>query len=145
MNFIPVPPFLLQTGVNDSISKSKGDSGNLLVACDSAITEFVTLHKNDEEFIDKAMTKCKDLVSWLYLVSQDDASIAAAPTIGCGNKKVAMALQGIKYSCLSNAENVSIYAGFIGLQVKNSLKRPFEVLVASSSSMSDSIEELAQF
>ena len=83
----------------------------------------------------------KDIVIWLYLVSQDHASITALPTIGCRSENVVNILSKMKNECLFKGTEIS---SNITVQVERSLKRPFEVLAASTSSTSDFMEKLTQ-
>ena len=123
--------------------KSSGDTKEVLVASIKAIKEFDDEKKNDPDFKDKALEKCKEFVYWLYLVSQDSAAIAATLTTGCNNKKVAIALENIKMSCLGDGYTCS-QKDSIFEQVEKSSKRPFEVFAASSSSTSLFMEKLTQ-
>ena len=66
-NFVPVPPFLVEV-FHNSISKSNGSASTLLVDCVRKITSFDTEHASDAVYKDKAKSKCKDIMMWLYLV-----------------------------------------------------------------------------
>ena len=57
-NIIPIPLFLLKP-IQDSISKSNGDSRVVLVECVKSVKEFDTKHANNSEYADKATSKCK--------------------------------------------------------------------------------------
>jgi hypothetical protein len=137
-NFIPIPPFLVDI-VQNSISNSNGNSKYVLIDCVKAIKDFDTLHTNDEDFVDKARSKCKDIMLWLYLVGDNNPAIEAVQTMGCQNEQVAETLEAIKLSCLSQKQETS---STISDQVEKSLKRPFEVLASSASSTSDFMEKL---
>ena len=50
-NFVPVPPFLLTT-LDDTISKSNGNTKEVLIKSAQAIKEFDTTHANDVEYTD---------------------------------------------------------------------------------------------
>lgn len=72
----------------------------------------------------------------------DSKSIEATPLIGCKSEKIAERLDVITNNSLSSTpRNVSesIYD-----QIEKSLKRPFEVLAASSLSTSDFMARLTQ-
>ena len=142
-NFIPIPPFLLST-VHDTVGKSNGDAREILVSSVSFIKKFDEDHKDDVTFVDKAKDKCKTFIFWLYLVSQDSASVAATPTISVSNEKIATMLDTISSSCLGSEIVRRDESSSILDQVEKSLKRPFEVLAASSSSTSDFMEKLTQ-
>lgn len=139
-NFIPVPPFLLEV-VHQSISKSNGEAKEILVDCVKAIKEFDAAHTNDAEYTDKARSKCKDMMFWLYLVSQSSDAVEAVPATGCNNESMAERLAVIAKKCLDQSEDISVS---ISTQVEKSLKRPFEVLAASSSMTSEFMEKLTQ-
>ena len=126
-NFIPIPPFLLKS-IKDSISKSNGDSRVVLVQCVKEVKDFDTKHSNDAKYADKVKYKCKEIMFWLYLVSQNNDKIDAVQVTGCNNKKVASELKKMKKLCL--APNTEV-ANEISTEVKISLKRSFEVLTAS--------------
>ena len=121
-----------------------GDASEVLISSVSAIKKFDEDHADNESFVDKAKEKCRHFIFWLYLVSQDSTSIAATPTISVSNEKVAKLLDTISSSCLEPAMAKGAESSSIFDQVEKSLKRPFEVLVASSSSTSDFMEKLTQ-
>ena len=139
-NFVPVPPFMLKT-VNQSIEESNGDAKVVLLKSIEAIKAFDSAHNGDAEYVDKARTKCKDFLFWLFLVQKEDNSIEGIPVMGCSNNKVVSALSSISSSCLSSSKEVS---SSISDQVEQSLKRPFEVLAASSYLTSEFMEKLTQ-
>ena len=141
-NFIPIPPFLLST-VNETIGMTNGDAAEVLVAAVKGITRFDEENKNDIDYVDKAKEKCSDLVRWLYLVSQNSTAIAATSSIGCSCEKVAEALEDVEENSLA-PERKTPESSSLFDQVEKSLKRPFEVLAASSSSTSDFMEKLTQ-
>ena len=64
-NFIPVPPFLVKV-LSDSIATNKAKTSSIFLDVITAIKEFDTLHEGDDEFTEKAATKCKMLLHWLY-------------------------------------------------------------------------------
>ena len=74
-------------------------------------------------------------------MSQNNDEIDAVQVTGCNNEKVASELKKIKKLCL--APNPEVANG-ISTQVKISLKRPFEVLAASTSATSDYMEQITQ-
>jgi hypothetical protein len=139
-NLVPVPQFLIDT-IQNSISNSNGNSKSMLLDCVTKIKEFDMEHTNDDEYVDKARSKSKDILLWLYMVSKN-SRIDAIPVMGC-NEKVAKQLLEVKKKCLKtmHLENVSQN---VSAQVEQSLKRPFEVLATSASSTSDFMEKLTQ-
>ena len=139
-NLVPIPPFLLST-IHEAISKSNENVYDVLLNCIDEIKNFDTLHAEEEDY-DRAKVKCKDILFWLYLVATDSESIEATPTIGCNNESLIFKLQDITASCLSSPTAPQV--DNILQQVEQSLKRPFEVLAASSSSTTDFMEKLTQ-
>ena len=139
-NLIPIPQFLIET-IQNSISKSNGNSKLMLIECVKKIKEFDIEHTNDDDYTDKARSKSKDILLWLYLVCKISDKIDAVPVIGC-NEKVAKALSEVKQKCLKDNNNNN--TDNIHAQVEQSLKRPFEVLATSASSTSDFMEKLTQ-
>ena len=139
-NFIPVPPFLLET-IIESISKSNGQASPILLEVTKAIKEFDISHANNEEYIDKAKSKCKDILFWLYLVTQENEAIDSLPTMNCNNNELIHHIQSTTSSCLKTQNTTE---RSIADQVESSLKRPFEVLATASSSTSDFMEKLTQ-
>ena len=75
-NFIPISPFILKP-IQDAISKWNGDSRVVLVECVKAVKDFDTKHANNADYADKENYKCKEIILWLYLMSQDNEEINA--------------------------------------------------------------------
>jgi hypothetical protein len=139
-NFIPVPPFLLET-IFKNISKSSGQAAQVLLEVVKEIKNFDILHANDAEYVDKARSKCKDILFWLYLVHTEDDSIEALPTMNCNSEKLIRTIQSAANNCLQVQGKAR---SSIADQVESSLKRPFEVLATASSSTSEFMERLTQ-
>ena len=139
-NIIPIPPFLLEPIAN-AIDSAKGDARTVLVKCTEAIKAFDTEHIGDESYVDKAKQKCKDIVNWLYLVSNDSIAITAVPTIGCSDAKLLKTLKKIRSDAIGTT---TVNNPPVTIDVEASLKRPFEVLAATSSSTSEFMEKLTQ-
>ena len=91
-NFILIPPFILRP-IQDSISKSNGDSRVVLVKCVKSVKDFDIKPANDAEYADKAISKCKEIMLWVYLVSQNNNKIDAVQVTVCNNEKVASELK----------------------------------------------------
>ena len=140
-NFIPLPPFLMEP-IHDAITASNGDAKVALVACIKEIKKFDTDHNEDQSYNDKAKVACKPIALWLYLVGKDSPSIAAVNTTGCINKEMIEALTNAHTLHLQAKVPVSETPAAISTQVESSLKRPFEVLAATSSSTTDFMEKL---
>ena len=139
-NIIPVPPFLLEP-VQKAISSNSGDAKMVLVAAAEEIKAFDSKHADDAAYVDKAKTKCKEFLYWLYIVSSNHDAVKAVNTIVCTNAKVKEYLIRTTVQHISEEkEEVSSIAN----QLEASLKRPFEVLAATSSSTPDFMEKLTQ-
>ena len=91
-NLIPILPFLLKP-IQDSISKSNGDSRVVLVECVKAVKDFDKKHAKNAEYAYKAKSKCKKIMFWLYLVSHNNEKIDAVQVTGYNNEKVASELK----------------------------------------------------
>ena len=91
-NFIPVPPLILKP-IQDSISKSNGDSRVVLVECVKAVKDFNTKHTKHANYADKAKSKCKEIIFLLFHMSQNNKKIDAVQVTGCNNEKVASELK----------------------------------------------------
>ena len=139
-NFMPIPPFLLDT-IHEAISKCNGDANAALIKCIAAIKQFDSDHASDTAYTEKAKIVCKPVALWLYLVCKDSPSIAAINTIGCNNSKVIQALVDATTNKLAVSAPTP---SSISQQMESSLKRPFEVLAATSSTTSEFMEKLTQ-
>ena len=60
----------------------------MLVECVKSVKDFGTKHLNDAEYADKAKYKYKEIMFWLYLVSQSNDEIDQVQVTGRNNKKV---------------------------------------------------------
>ena len=63
-----------------SILKSEGDLKQLLADIAEEIKDFDTLHAGDTDYQDKAKSKLKDILAWLYLIGKD--KVKATLTVG---------------------------------------------------------------
>ena len=138
-NFIPIPPFLLES-IHETIATANGDSKKVLIQVVQKIKDFDTAHADDDKFTDKAKSKCKEVLYWLYLVSAGSEAIAAVNTIGCNNDVIMNRMMDIGVRSLQQDKYVDSID--IATQVEASLKRPFEVLAATSTSTTDFMEKL---
>lgn len=141
-NFIPIPPFLLTT-VQETISGQNGQANHVLLNSAKAISAFDNDHNDNDEYVDKARTKCKDFLFWLYLVNIDSASIDATPVIACSNEMMAKKFQELVTKTLSNTTNAASNVAMSNA-MGDTLKRPFEVLATSASTTADFVEKLTQ-
>ena len=48
-----------------------------------SVKDFDTKHSNDAKNADKVKSKCKEIMFWLYLVSQNNDKIDAVQVTGC--------------------------------------------------------------
>ena len=139
-NIIPIPPFLLDI-VYEVIAKKESDAITMLVDVVKGIKEFDTTHAGENEYKDKAKNKCKEFVYWLYLVGTESDAVVAVNTIVSNNTKVKGLLKVIASQHLQS-DNTATES--MANQVEMSLKRPFEVLAATSSSTTEFMEKLTQ-
>ena len=139
-NFVPIPPFLIET-IDNSISKYEGDAIQTLIVVAQALKDFDTLHSNDNDYVDKAKSKSKDVLAWLYLVIKD--KITAIPTMGCNSKILKQSFSNLESKCLgpSILEPTSVN-NF--QQIERVFKRPLEILATTSSSTQDFMQRLTQ-
>ena len=68
-NVIPVALFLVEV-IHNTINEFGGDIKQILFETTKAIKDFDNVHSGDNEHKEKAKSKCKDIVFWLYLVFQ---------------------------------------------------------------------------
>ena len=142
-NMIPVPPFLLEATHKVTVEEA-GNAKLMLIKAAETIKEFDTAHNNDDEYVDKAKTKCKDLLYWLYLVGIDSPAITPVNSIVCGNARLKTKIKEKTSQCIENSPTPHPSTTTITSQVEASLKRPFEVLAATSCSTNDFMEKLTQ-
>jgi hypothetical protein len=142
-NFIPIPPFLLEP-ISKSIKTSDGDSKQVLISVASAIKEFDTLKATDNSYNDKAKSKCKDILAWLYLVGTD--KVSKIPTMGCNSRSVIDVLKKIEETSIISTQRIQQdNEQSSNENLERIFKRPLEILATSSSSTQDYIQKLAQF
>ena len=142
-NFVPVPPFLIPT-IHNTIVDTHGDARQVLVDCVKEMKSFDATHVNDNEYTDKAQSKSKAFLYWIYLVSQDNNAIEAIATTGCTNDKIMSKLQERTITKLGTTPTPQVDGSTIQQQVEATLKRPFEVLAATSSTTADFMDKLTQ-
>ena len=142
-NFIPILPFLIDP-INEGIKSSNGDAKEVMLKVVAAIKEFDTTHASDSTYTEKAKSKCKDLLFWLYLVASDNAKVNPVPFNSCLNKKVVKAIASVAEDYLTTVSTVAASSSTVSSEIENSLKRPFEILAATTSSTSKFMEKIAQ-
>ena len=140
-NFIPIPPFLLEI-VSSSISNSNGNSKNILIEAAREIKHFDTIHANDQEYEEKAKSKCKDLLAWLFLVGMN--VVHKVPTMGCNNKQIIDYFSTIEKECLSDNNPIQNGININTDGIMQALQRPLEILATSASSTQDFMQKLTQ-
>ena len=135
--FIPITPFLCQV-ISESIEDDQGDSKLLLLKVVQAIKSFDTKHNADDEFIDKAKQKCKDIIFWIYLAGKENA-IKPIPTTANINRRVKKKIKEITSSCISTkrSTNNNHFDHNFAEALGNHLKRPLEIIATSNSTQSD--------
>ena len=82
-NFIPIPPFLLES-VERTIDFNRGDATELLLRVIEDIKDFDL--ENSLTTREDADESCQDLLHWLFLVAKN--KIYSTPSIICYNKEL---------------------------------------------------------
>ena len=139
-NFIPVPPFLVRT-LNDSIAINKANTNQVFLDVITEIKVFDEVHKDDDDYKDKAAVKCKQLVHWLYVASKDDDenSIARIQFANCTNVNLSKRLKEFMSVNLTNPG-----AGNQAQAVSQALVAPLQQLVASSRTTQEVLLKLTE-
>ena len=106
----------------------------VLLACITAIKSFDSDHASDSDYTEKAKSKCKDILLWLFLVLKDNNAIEPISSLACDSEKLIAAFEKLNKANLSGKENRKVH---FSAEVEQSLQRPFEVLAATTSSTSD--------
>jgi len=132
-NFVPVPPFLVQT-LNESIVANKAKTSQIFLDVIMAIKEFDEIHKDDDEFKEKATTKCKQLLHWLYVADQndDDNGIAQIQFAICTNETIMERLKVFETTNLTQTHDPQS-------QVTQALVAPLAQLAASSKTTQETL------
>ena len=130
--------------ISTSISKFKGNSKQVIVDVVQAIKDFDNLHTNDNDYEEKAKTNCKDILSWLFLVTID--KIQVIPTMGCVNRELIDHFSEIETDLLSspNDNNAQTNNEDIGKAVGEALKPSLELLATSASTTQEFMQKLTQ-
>ena len=143
-NFIPIVPFMLND-IAEAIRDNDGSAAQVLVQAAQSIKTFDTDHANDADYTEKAKQQCKDILSWLYLVATDSTKISATPTKGCTNIGMVTTLNGITSECLTpNKPSPNKTSRLLAQDLQNQLKRPLDLIAASTSSNQDYLRKLTQ-
>ena len=142
-NFMPVVPFLLKD-VNKAIVNHNGSTKEVLLAAVRSIKAFDTTQAANPEYTEKAKQKCKDLVYWLYLVSQDSTGVVATPVTGCNSIDLITKLNEVGRKCLGQAGVSPTKVGVTTSTWQKKLQRPLEQLAASASSNQDILRTLTK-
>ena len=146
-NFIPIIPFLCQD-ISEMIMASQGDCKLTLLKVIQSIKTFDTTHSSIATYQHKAKTKCKDILHWLYLSSQNNIHIKAVPTTVSSSSRIRTEFKSIEKSCIesgtppvvSTAPSMANFADQLGAH----LKRPLEMVGTSMSSNQDVLRQLSK-
>jgi len=136
-NFVPVPPFLVNS-ISSAISASKGNAKVVLLATVAAIMDFDASHIGDDEYKDIASQKCKPLLFWLFLAIQDNAFVHPVQSEGCGSVKVVKEFEKTIMDSLNGGNSDNSGSHLL------SLKRPLEVMAASVTSTQFLLQSMSQ-
>ncbi len=136
-NFIPVPPFLVKT-LSDSIAVNKEQTNQIFLDVIKAIKDFDEGHREDEEFKEKAATKCKQLLHWLYVASKDDDEngISQIHFTVCSNETIMKRMKEFEAATLTQTRDPQT-------QVAQSLVAPLEQLAASSRTTQETLLKMS--
>jgi hypothetical protein len=139
-NFIPVPPFLVRT-LNDSIAINKANTDQVFLDVITEIKVFDEVHKDDDEYKEKAATKCKMFLQWLYVACKDvdEESIAQIQFSNCANEALSKRLKEFMATNLtmSGTENQAQV-------VSQALVGPLQQLAASSRTTQEALLKLTE-
>ena len=105
---------------------------------------FDTTNNGKAEFKEKASKKCKDLMSWLYLVATKYEGIKPTPVTGCSSMDVIALLNDRGKACLGPAGSSPTKRTGGGSPWQEKLTRPLEQLAAASASNQDILQKLTQ-
>ena len=132
-NFVPVPPFLVQT-LNRSIVANKAKMSQIFLDVITAIKDFEEIHKDDDEFKEKAATKCKQLLHWLFVAMKDDdeSGIAQIQFAICMNETIMERMKMFEATNLTQTNNPQ-------LQVTQALVATLAQLAASSKTTQEAL------
>lgn len=145
-NFIPLPPFTIPT-VNECIMNG-GNSKTLLVECAKSFRTFDADHAGDGEYVDKAKSKCKDLLAWLYLASKDKVQVV--PTLACMDRPLVTELKKLTQESLQQ-DTSGVPAGppppssLISPGFRSEMTRSINVIAAAAVGSHDAMQKLANF
>ena len=99
--FIPIIPFLCQD-ISESIDKHhQGDCKELLLlSVITSIKKFDTTNDGNDEYLNKAKQKCKEILYWIYLASKQVSPIPSLPTTVMRSCRVWEKLSSITQTCI---------------------------------------------
>ena len=140
-NFIPIPPFLLQV-VSNTIIKTDGDSMEVLLAVIKGIKDLndeVTKNGTNSEL---AKDSCGDILHWIYLASKNKVNLT--PTIGCSVKELRSRFKDIQQTIEGANQVQTTQSQNTNQDLSKSIKRPLEMIAASSTSTQDFLCKLTQ-
>ncbi len=141
-NFIPIPPFLLQT-ISDVIVKTDGDSKEVLLEVIKSIKSFDEEATRNGTNVELAKDSCIDMLHWLFLATKN--KVKSTPTVGCSIKEVRSHFKDIqKIIEGTNTNTQAQHTIERNIDLSTSIQRPLEMIAASSSSTQDFLCKLTQ-
>ena len=140
-NFIPVPPFLVRT-LNDSIAINKANTNQVFLDVITEIKVFDEVHKDDDDYKERAATKCKKFLQWLYVAckdNNDENGIDQIQFSNCVNEALSKRLKEFMSASLtaSGTENQAQV-------VSQALVGPLQQLAASSRTTQEALLKLTE-
>ena len=141
-NFTPIPPFLVDT-ISASISSNDGNSMKVLIDAAKTIKDFDTTHASDTDYKEKAKSKSKDILAWLYLVGEN--KIQSTPTMGCNSRPLLKEFQNLDSKFLNQVDSTdNSQRDSTSKEIASILKRPLEILASSSCSTQEFMDRLTK-
>ena len=142
-NCVPVVPFLVQP-ISKAIISSDGSAREVYLEVVKAIKAFDSRHDDDNEYVDKAKNKCKEILQWLFLVATKSPAIEATLVTGCNKISMVKHLNAVTKQCLGNGNTSPKRSRDSRTETSSDWKRPLEIIAASTSSNQDYLRKLTQ-
>ena len=145
-NVIPVVPFLVDV-INSTIQGANGSAKTVYVAVVTEIKRFDAEKADDDTYQDKAKTKCKDILQWLYLVARESTAVDATPVTGCNSIGIVKRLNEVTKTCTGPEPSSSpkrSREAVTGAPASADWKIPLDIIAASTSSNQDYLRKLTQ-
>lgn len=102
------------------------------------IKDFDTKYNTDNNYVNKAKQKCKDILFWIYLASKHNSVMRPILSTSNMNRRIKTKLDSITKSCIQQTQQKTNhldenFAAIIG----NHLKCPLKIIATSNTTPSD--------